>query len=143
MQTDITLSNGLESFNLIDNTGKKWGEIAFNPSDPALLVRFSEVLDEIGKINIDISDEMTLFEQIAALKKANDKIESCFDYLFGAGSSKQIFSAVSACSILPDGSFMFEQMLEKIADIMNVSTKKRASVSRELIKKYTRKYAKK
>ena len=142
MSEQIKLSDGLKTFDLVNQDGKLLGQITFNPSDINIVKRHAEVMNQLHKLKMDFGKKArktTLSEDIAAIDKiVYDKI----DYLLNADVSKTLFSVMGPFSPLANGQFFIENVMDAIGKVIQADNSARTENMRQKINKHTAKYHK-
>lgn len=131
----IIIDRGLKSYELIDADGTVYATIRFNPSDIGIAGRAEQ-----ARKNIETIVKAAQLEDAAGILRLDHKIKHEFDFIFGNPVSYALFGGQSAITMLSDGTFLFEQVLQAIAPIVEDAAQKAAQASSERIKKHTAEY---
>lgn len=119
----------------IRDKGEPIGTFKFNPNDMDIVNRYENVIESLQKM--EISNENT---EEAAFKISNE-IKKQFDYLLNYNVSEKIFCKCNPLTLTTNGDFYCEDVLEKIANIIEQVTEQRIKKKKAKIKKATAKYA--
>lgn len=134
----LDVNTGYKTVRIRDG-GEFIGEFKFNPTDSNILTRMENVIDFFN--SVEFSDDMTEDQKFEATKELCQKICEQFDYLFGRKVSDGVFENCGPLSVTESGDFFFEDILDKIGQIiesvMNVRVEKKLKKVREATKKYT------
>lgn len=110
---------------------KQIGTITFNPTDMGIIERYETAVANIEKLDAvdDISEiEKGLVEQ--------------FDYIFQSDTKSTLFCNVSPITVMANGDFFFETILEGVGGIVEKVTEKRLKKKKARIDKALAKYHK-
>lgn len=118
----------------IRDKGETIGEFKFNPNDADIIKRFESVSVALEKLEIPESSEEAIF-------MVSDEIKKQFDYLLNYNVSENIFCKCNPLTLTASGDFYCENVLEKIANIIEHETDQRIKKKKAKIKKATKKYA--
>lgn len=118
----------------IRDKGETIGEFKFNPNDADIIKRFESVSVALEKLEIPESSEEAIF-------MVSDEIKKQFDYLLNYNVSESIFCKCNPLTLTASGDFYCEDVLEKIANIIERETDQRIKKKKAKIKKATEKYA--
>jgi len=119
----------------IRDKGEPIGEFKFNPNDSDIIKRFEFVSEVLEKLQIpEDSKEESIFI-------VSDEIKRQFDYLFNYNVSGEIFCKCNPLTLTASGDFYCEEVLEKIANIIEKVTEQRIKKKKAKIQKATAKYS--
>lgn len=118
----------------IRDKGETIGEFKFNPNDADIVKRCENVVEALQKIEIS---ENSNTDDIFAV---SDEIKKQFDYLLNYKVSDSIFCKCNPLTLTADGDFYCEDVLEKIANIIEKVTKQRVDKKKAKIQRATAKY---
>ena len=121
---------------IFDENDKKIGEMRFIPTDTDILKRYSKVVEFFN--GVTFSDEPTENEIV----DFSESIKNQFDDLFNYHVSEEIFSVCSPLTVIENGDFFFENILEGIAGIIETILNQRIEKKMKKIRKATAKYHK-
>lgn len=118
----------------IRDKGETIGEFKFNPNDVDIIKRYDHVIEAFNGMIIpeDVGKEDVFI--------ASDEIKKQFDYLLNYNVSDQIFSKCNPLTLTASGDFYAEDVLIKIAGIIEKVTNQRIKKKETKIKKATAKY---
>lgn len=137
---NLTLDTGRVQINLIDTFGEEIGTISFSPTDTDIVNRFEDVKDFLGGITFDESE--TDKQTMETLRAADAGIRKQMDYLFSAPVSDVIFSKCAPMTILDNGNFYVEEVVEGLGRIIGKVMGQRLDKKREKISNATKGYRK-
>ena len=119
----------------IRDKGETIGEFKFNPNDSDIIKRYENVVEGLQSIKIPENDNME------AIFVVSDEIKKQFDYLFNYNVSESVFCKCNPLTLTASGDFYCEEVLEKIANIIEKVTEQRIKKKKAKIQKATAKYA--
>lgn len=136
----LTVDTGAVQVDVEDKDGKKIGEFRFNPMDSNILLRYQKVVEFFNGLSFDknLPDD----QQLEALNDLAASVREQFDYLFGCNVSDGLFANCGPLSATADGDFFFEEVLRKIAALLEQISKKRIDAKLAKVRKATEKYKK-
>ena len=130
----------VKTYDIVDLDGNVLGQFSFNPADTNLKQRYKEVEKEFNGINKLLEakkaenpdfDELDVYDAIVYEK---------INYLLAADVAKHFFSIMGPFSLLEDGRFFAESVLNGLGKLIQEEFEKRASKTEEKIRKHTEKY---
>ena len=120
----------------IRDRGETIGTFMFNPNDVDIVKRYEHVMEALQKMKItEDGGEEEIF-------KVSDEIKKQIDYLLNYKVSDSIFCKCNPLTLTTSGDFYCEDVLEKIAGIIENVTKQRIDKKKAKIRKATAKYGK-
>lgn len=139
----IILNDGAKTYDIVDTRGEKLGEITLNVNDNRLPERFEktekDIRNAIGFIKVELGKGKDPME---VLKKSEKKVMDAMNYLFDKDISSTFFSITSPFTLLPDGQFFVENVINAVQTLIAKENKTRIETLKERTKKYTEKYNK-
>lgn len=135
MAKTLNIDPGLLKFEICDDDGKIYSTFKINPSDMQLGRRLKELEDFFT--NTDLGLKADDPEEIA---KTEDIVTEQMNKLLGYDCKSDTFGVIGACTVLPDGSFFFEKIVEAITDEVPKAMEERAKRSEEHVERYTKAY---
>lgn len=120
----------------IDDKGEIIGQFRFNPADLDILKRLPKVIDFLNTLQLP---EDPTEEQFFS---AEDDVKNQFDYLLNYKVSDQLFSKCGPFSLVTNGDFYCENVLEGISGIIEKVMNQRIERKKAKIQKATTKYHK-
>ena len=139
MSKQIIIDDGFKTYELVNKNKKVLGEISFNPSDTNIVKRYEEVVEQLEKIDTDISSKETS-EIAKEMRKVDEIIYEKVNYLVGADIAEQLFAVMGPFSPLDSGMFFIEYILEVIGKIISQETGASVKKINKRISKHTKKY---
>lgn len=140
MSEQIKVTDGMKTFDVVNQEGKLLGQMTFNPSDTNILKRHAEVMKQLRKLEEDFSKTVrstTIIEDMAELDRiVCEKI----DYLLNADVSKTLFSIMGPFTPLANGQFFVGNVMDAIAKVIQADMGKQSKRISGKINKYTTKY---
>lgn len=115
------------------------GEFKFNPTDSNIVERMGCVVEFFN--SVDFSDEVTAEQAYDRAKKLCKDICDQFNFLFGRNVSDGIFASCGPLSVTENGDFYFEDILDKIGDIIEQTAGERVERKLARIRKAAGEYA--
>lgn len=140
MSEQIKIDSGLKTYNVVDEDGRLFCQITFNPSDTGIAKRYEEVKRRLFVLRNGSSKKSKKKSIAEQLNELNAIVYEQIDYLLNANVSETIFSIMGPFSPLPSGQFFFENILESICQIIREESKINTAKVEEKISKYTKKY---
>lgn len=119
----LQVNTGAVTVEVEDERGRAVGTFEFNPADSNILKRYGAVVDFFD--GVDLQDGLSQEEQVAAMNELGDGICCQFDFLLGYPVSESVFAKCGPLSVMQDGSFYFEQVLDGLGDIIEKVTAQR------------------
>lgn len=138
MGSKIEIDDGSEVFDIFNKQGKLLGQFTFIPSDFDLVKRYEKTVDAFEKIHAELSTvENPDIDYINELdKRMGDQV----DYLFNAPVSKTFFSITSPFTILENGQFFIENVINAIRRVIEQKRDVKLKAVESHVKQYTEKY---
>lgn len=133
----IVVDRGLETFTIEDKKGNVLGSFEMNPSDMEMVKRYEEVSKTIEHLTDDVSEDDNSLETLLLMEK---KISEQIDYLFNASVADSFFSITSPFTILANGEFFIENVLNAIGKLIEEETGKKYKKIQTKVNKYAVKY---
>lgn len=142
MSEQIKVSNGTKTYDLVDENGKVLGQLTFNPSDTKIMERHAEVMRQLQKMKEDFAKSVRKSTIMEDLEEIDKIVYEKIDYLLNADVSKTLFSVMGPFSLLENGQFYVEHVLDVLGKVIKKDGNAKAKKINEKIKKYTAKYEK-
>ena len=135
----IVVDRGLEQYTIEDKNGTVLGKFEMNPADVELVKRYEHVAEAVSHIadNVDESKDI-----VDIIKEMEEKLNKQIDYLFNSNVSQSFFSITSPFTVLANGEFFVENVLNAIGKLIEAETGKRFEKVQTKINQYTSKYHK-
>jgi hypothetical protein len=130
---DIVIDDNSKIYNIKNKQGKLLGKFSFSPSDTNILQRYKDVVDYLNNLSIPEDDADAYKTVETALK---DKIS----YLINADADKAFFTINGPLTVLDNGEFFVESVLNAIAKVIKTEMNVRTNRVRRRLNKYTSKY---
>ena len=134
----LTVNTGALVIDLEDEKGRKLGQFDFIPTDSNILDRYGKVVDFFNSVKFQ--DEMTEGQSEQEMKKYAQDVKDQFDFLFDYPVSKEIFAHCGPLTVIANGDFYFETVMEGIAGLIEKVLNQRIQKKLNKIKKATGKY---
>ena len=135
----IVVDRGLEQYTIEDKNGTVLGKFEMNPADVELVKRYEHVAESVSHIADDLDDSKDIVDIV---KEMEEKLNKQIDYLFNSNVSQSFFSITSPFTVLANGEFFVENVLNAIGKLIEEETGKRFEKVQTKIGKYTSKYHK-
>lgn len=133
---EIKVDTGAINVPVKNEDGELLGEIKINPADMNIVERYEKVVDFFNEVKFDDDKEVTT-EDIINL---SNTIKEQIDYLFDYAVSNTLFTKCNPLTVISNGDFFFENVLESIAGLIEKITNQRIEKKMKKIKKVTDKY---
>lgn len=130
---NTVIDSGIITATFTDLDGHVFSKFRINPTD----IRTGERAIASAEFFQTIKAESFDVDTVGQLQK---DIEDKISYILGYDSSKEIFGEVSALTVLPDGRFFVEIIVDKIMEIVQPAVKARQEAMAKRADKYTKKY---
>lgn len=130
---NTVIDSGIITATFTDLDGNVFSKFRINPTD----IRTGERAIASAEFFQTIKAESFDVDTVGQLQK---DIEDKISYILGYDSSKEIFGEVSALTVLPDGRFFVEIIVDKIMEIVQPAVKARQEAMAKRADKYTKKY---
>ena len=119
----LTVDTGAVTVQVEDENGKLLGQFDFNPTDSNILKRYGHVVDFFNGLSLD--EGLSETEQLAQMDALADDIGGQFDLLLGGEVAAGLFAQCGPLTVMRDGRFFFEAVLEGVGSVIESVTKKR------------------
>lgn len=134
----LTVNTGALVIDLEDEKGRKLGQFDFIPTDSNILDRYGKVVDYFNSVKF--KEEMTAEQSEEEMKKYAQSVRDQFDFLFDHPVSNEVFAHCGPLTVVANGDFYFETVLEGIAGLIEKVLDQRIQKKLNKIKKATGKY---
>nr|DAT58425.1 MAG TPA: hypothetical protein [Caudoviricetes sp.] len=115
--------------------------LRFNPSDINIVHRYNEAVEYLNTLDLpEISADNGMKEFSAAVKDVEDQLTIILDRLVNANIAEPIYSVMNPFSVLENGKFYIEEIIDSIGKIIEKEMGVRTAKVQSRIKKYTAKY---
>lgn len=135
----IVVDRGLEEYTIEDKNGTVLGKFEMNPADMELVKRYEQVAEAVSHIADNVDESKDIVDIVAEME---EKLNKQIDYLFNSNVSQSFFSITSPFTVLANGEFFVENVLNSIGKLIEAETGKRFAKVQTKINKYTSKYHK-
>lgn len=135
----IVVDRGLEQYTIEDKNGTVLGKFEMNPADLELVKRYEHVAEAVSHIADDVDESKDIVDIV---KEMEEKLNKQIDYLFNSNVSQSFFSITSPFTVLANGEFFVENVLNAIGKLIEAETGKRFEKVKTKINQYTSKYHK-
>lgn len=119
----LQVNTGAVTVEVEDEKGRSVGTFESNPADSNILKRYGAVVDFFN--GVEFAQGMSQDEELEAVNKLCDDIERQFDFLLGYPVSESLFKTCGPMSVMQDGAFYFEQVMEGLGGIIEKVTSQR------------------
>lgn len=142
MSTQIKITDGFKTYDIVNQEGKLLGQFSFNPSDVNIIHRHTEVVKSLQ----NIEQEMKTKEKEVGLEEAIIAMDAVVyekvNYLLNSDVAKDFFSIMGPFTPLESGEYFIETVLNVIGRVIESETGTRVKKMENKIKKHTAKYHK-
>ena len=135
----IIVDRGLEEYTIEDKKGNVLGSFEMNPADIEMVKRYEKVADAVSHIADDVDESKDIVDILAEME---EKLNKQIDYLFNSKVSQSFFSITSPFTVLTNGEFYIENVLNAIGGLIEAETGKRFNKIKTKVNKYAKKYHK-
>ncbi len=138
VQNKLTLqvTTGAQLIDLLNESGRKIGEFEFVPTDTGIIERYKGVAQFFDNYTFPKNPTEDDFMAL------ENSVREQFDLLFGYNVSEGMFGKCGALTVVEDGDFFFEKVLDGITGLIEQTMKTRVEKKKQKIRKYTAKYSK-
>ena len=138
----IKIDDGSEVFDIVNQRGELLGQFTFIPSDFDLVKRYDETLKAFEQMqeelnNADSSDSSAVLDTVKDLDR---RMGEQIDYLFNAQVADKFFSITSPFTILNNGQFFVENVINAIRGVIEAKRDVKLKAVQSHVQKYTQKY---
>ena len=134
------ISSGKE-YDFLDSDRNVLFTLRCNPTDINIVHRYNEAVTYFNNLNLpEITEEKGLEEFASAVKATEDELGKILDKLVNANISAPIYSVMNPFSVLENGKFYIEEIIDSIGKIIEKEMGVRTAKVQSRIKKYTAKY---
>ena len=132
----LQVSTGAQLIDVLNENGRKIGEFEFIPTDLGIIDRYKDVAAFFDGYQFpkDPTEEDLL--------ELESKVKEQFNKLFNYPVADGIFEKCYALTVVEDGDFFFEKVLDGISGLIEQTMKTRVERKKQKIRKYTAKYGK-
>lgn len=134
----LSVNTGAMLIDIENEKGRKIGEFEFIPTDSNIVYRYESVVDYFN--SVQIKDGLTDDETIEEMKKLSGEFREQINYLLGGKAADTIFQECGPLTIIANGDFFIENVLEGIGRLIEDVYKQRIQKKVNKIKKATGKY---
>ena len=125
---ELKIDRGLKSYEVKDLDDTLLGTIYVNPADFGIAARLEDGLASDADADVD------------KIIEADKLIKEQVNYIFGSDASSVFFKGVSALALLPDGSMVFEKVLQAAVPIIEDAVGKAIKASQKRVQKHVGAY---
>lgn len=133
---ELKIDRGLKSYEVKDIDGTLLGTLYVNPADIGIAARLEEARRAIQQLADGLAADAGVDQIIEADKLIREQI----NYIFGSDASSVFFKGVSALALLPDGSMVFEKVLQAAVPIIEDAVGKAIKASQMRVQKHAGAY---
>lgn len=133
---ELKIDRGLKTYDVTDADGTQLGTVCINPADLGIATRLEEARAAIQKVADGLTDNASVQDVIQADKAVKAQV----DYIFGSNASEVFFKGISALALLPDGTMVFEKVLQAIMPIIEDAVGEAVKAGKKRMQKHTAVY---
>lgn len=133
---ELKIDRGLKSYEVKDIDGTLLGTLYVNPADIGIAARLEEARRAIQQLADGLAADAGVDQIIEADKLIREQI----NYIFGSDASSVFFKGVSALALLPDGTMVFEKVLQAAVPIIEDAVGKAIKASQMRVQKHAGAY---
>lgn len=135
---ELKIDRGLKSYEVKDLDDTLLGTIYVNPADFGIAARLEEARRAIQQLADGLASDADA--DVDKIIEADKLIKEQVNYIFGSDASSVFFKGVSALALLPDGSMVFEKVLQAAVPIIEDAVGKAIKVSQMRVQKHAGAY---
>lgn len=132
----LIIDDGTKDYAFQNNKGEIFAEFSFNPADTGIVERFKGVVDFFQTYDYSIKGDTLEF-----IEKFSAEIKEKYALLLG-GNADGLFMKYSPMSIMGNGDFYAEVILEQVGSIIEKEMDVKFAEKKAKIQKATAKYTK-
>lgn len=135
---ELKIDRGLKSYEVKDLDDTLLGTIYVNPADFGIAARLEEACRAIQQLADGLASDADA--DVDKIIEADKLIREQVNYIFGSDASSVFFKGVSALALLPDGSMVFEKVLQAAVPIIEDAVGKAIKASQMRVQKHAGAY---
>ena len=135
---ELKIDRGLKSYEVKDLDDTLLGTIYVNPADFGIAARLEEAHRAIQRLADGLASDADA--DVDKIIEADKLIKEQVNYIFGSDASSVFFKGVSALALLPDGSMVFEKVLQAAVPIIEDAVGKAIKASQMRVQKHAGAY---
>lgn len=135
---ELKIDRGLKSYEVKDLDDTLLGTIYVNPADFGIAARLEEARRAIQQLADGLASDADA--DVDKIIEADKLIREQVNYIFGSDASSVFFKGVSALALLPDGSMVFEKVLQAAVPIIEDAVGKAIKASQMRVQKHAGAY---
>ena len=135
---ELKIDRGLKSYEVKDLDDTLLGTIYVNPADFGIAARLEEAHRAIQRLADGLASDADA--DVDKITEADKLIKEQVNYIFGSDASSVFFKGVSALALLPDGSMVFEKVLQAAVPIIEDAVGKAIKASQMRVQKHAGAY---
>lgn len=135
---ELKIDRGLKSYEVKDLDDTLLGTIYVNPADFGIAARLEEARRAIQQLADELASDADA--DVDKIIEADKLIQEQVNYIFGSDASSVFFKGVSALAMLPDGSMVFEKVLQAAVPIIEDAVGKAIKASQMRVQKHAGAY---
>lgn len=135
---ELKIDRGLKSYEVKDLDDTLLGTIYVNPADFGIAARLEEARRTIQQLADGLASDADA--DVDKIIEADKIIREQVNYIFGSDASSVFFKGVSALALLPDGSMVFEKVLQAAVPIIEDAVGKAIKASQMRVQKHAGAY---
>lgn len=135
---ELKIDRGLKSYEVKDIDGTLLGTLYVNPADIGIAARLEEARRAIQQLADGLASDADA--DVDKIIEADKLIREQVNYIFGSDASSVFFKGVSALALLPDGSMVFEKVLQAAVPIIEDAVGKAIKASQMRVQKHAGAY---
>lgn len=135
---ELKIDRGLKSYEVKDLDDTLLGTIYVNPADFGIAARLEEARRVIQQLADGLASDADA--DVDKIIEADKLIQEQVNYIFGSDASSVFFKGVSALAMLPDGSMVFEKVLQAAVPIIEDAVGKAIKASQMRVQKHAGAY---
>ena len=135
---ELKIDRGLKSYEVKDLDDTLLGSIYVKPADFGIAARLEEARRAIQQLADGLASDADA--DVDKIIEADKLIKEQVNYIFGSDASSVFFKGVSALALLPDGSMVFEKVLQAAVPIIEDAVGKAIKASQMRVQKHAGAY---
>lgn len=135
---ELKIDRGLKSYEVKDLDDTLLGTIYVNPADFGIAARLEEARHAIQQLADGLASDADA--DVDKIIEADKLIREQVNYIFGSDASSVFFKGVSALALLPDGSMVFEKVLQAAVPVIEDAVGKAIKASQMRVQKHAGAY---
>lgn len=138
MGNRIEIEDGSKVYDICNKRGEILGQFTFIPSDFDVVRRYEETVVAFESMQEEFKEKESV--DLECIRQIEQKMGEKIDYLFNASVSENFFSITSPFTLMDDGRFFVENVIDSIRKLIELERGERLKAVENRMNEYTNKY---